>query len=206
MAGTGKLVDLAGDAVRGAIRAYHGSPARGIRQFDPKRIGSSGNGTAIGYGFNFSEDPGFARQYTPFTGKTYEVEIGYPEDSLLRLDESPAGQHLDAISDMIARAPVNSWQGEAIADLARGKSAHTVLESLLRSYNTADMGRSKNMARIASELFDRQIPGGVTQTYGPKAYVMYPGTEDSISILRKYGLLPATLGAEGLVNQQQPGE
>ena len=36
---------------------------------------------------------------------------------------------------------------------------------------------------------------------GSRNYVMFPGTEDRIRILRKYGLAPATLGAEGLLNQ-----
>ena len=190
------------DTIRSLIRAYHGSPARNIRKFDPNRIGSAKNGTALGYGFNFSEDPLFARQYRPMLGKTYEVEIGYPESSLIALDERPTGDKRAALADMVYEAPSNFWRDDATQELMVGGNSQLVLESLLRAYNTEQMDRQKNLARIASELFDRQIPGARSDHYGPRTYVMYPGSEDRIRVLRKFGLAPATLGAEGLLNQQ----
>lgn len=198
--------DRFGDAVRSVIRAYHGSPARNIRKFDPAKIGSARNGTALGYGFNFSEDPGFARQYTPMLGKTYEVEIEYPESSLIALDQRPTSDMRAALADMVYEAPSNSWRDEAAQELLVGAQSQTVLESLLRAYNTEKMDRQTNLARIAAELFDRKIPGARSDYYGPRTYVMYPGSEDKIRILRKYGLLPATLAVEGLLNQQPEEE
>lgn len=190
------------DTIRSLIRAYHGSPSRSIKKFDPGRIGSARNGTALGYGFNFSEDPSFARQYRPFTGKTYEVEIDYPEESLLAMDAPLAGHKLEAVADMVEQAPSSFWRDDAIGGMIAKSNSNMVLESLLRAYNTEEMDRQGNLARIATELFDRQIPGAVSEYYGPKAYVMFPGTEDRIRILRKYGLAPATLGAEGLLNPE----
>jgi hypothetical protein len=42
-------------------------------------------------------------------------------------------------------------------------------------------------------------------TAGSRNYVMFPGTEDSISILRKYGLLPA-VGAGAAAMSQNPAQ
>ena len=191
------------DSIRSLIRAFHGSPSRNIRKFDPSKIGSARNGTALGYGFNFSEDPGFARQYRPMLGKTYEVEIEYPESSLIALDERPTGDTRAALADIVYEAPSNFWRDDATETMMLGGSSQAVLDSLLRAYNTEGGGRQDNLARIASELFDRQIPGARSDYYGPRTYVMYPGSEDQIRILRKFALAPATLGAEGLVSQQQ---
>lgn len=190
------------DSIRSLIRAFHGSPARSIRKFDPSKIGSARNGTALGYGFNFSADPLFARQYRPMLGKTYEVEIDYPESSLIALDERPTGDMRAALADMVYEAPSNFWRDDATQELLVGNESQVVLESLLRAYNTEEMDRQKNLARIATELFDRQIPGARSDHYGPRAYVMYPGSEDRIRVLRKFGLAPATIGAEGLLNDR----
>lgn len=192
------------DSIRSLIRAFHGSPSRNIRKFDPSKIGSARNGTALGYGFNFSEDADFARQYRPMRGKTYEVEIGFPEDSLLQLDAPLSGQQFEAVADMVDQAPSNFWKDDAIGGMIAKSDSQLVLESLLRAYNTEDMDRQKNLARIATELFDRQVPGARSDYYGPRTYVMYPGSEDRIRVLRKFGLAPATLGAEGLLNGREP--
>jgi hypothetical protein len=300
-------VDTLGDAVRGAIRAYHGSP-HNFDRFDARKINTGEGAQAYGHGHYFagSEDTGkFYRdsvkapteeerqllqgirrtssrlmrerdnastaleqlaksEGTPAfgwgaikdlpdthaarklkydierlqiaidkslaeegalygrvhsrPGHMYEVEIDYPESTLLDLDAPAAGPHKAALLEAAFDAPQNKWQRMAIGEIASPSTpSHVAMESLLRAHNAEKAnkmaGRMSSQAAVADSLFRAGVPGARyfdqgsrSAGQGTRNYVMFPGTEDSISILRKYGLLPATLGAEGLVNQQQPGE
>ena len=279
-------VDRAGDAVRGAIRAYHASP-HNFAKFDASKIGTGEGEQAYGHGLYFAQSPAVMEEYyknfkaaapgqrkafnpivtehadevlrrqgnlaaalkelrddfdylsqsspheatqyrdamdyllgsaRPSRPTRYEVEIDYPEATLLDLDAPATGPHKAALLEAAFDAPQNKWQQMAIEEIAsRSTPSQVAMGSLMRAHNAEKAnkmaGRMSSQAAVADSLFRAGVPGAryfdqVSRSagQGTRNYVMFPGTEDSISILRKYGLLPATLGAEGLVNQQQPGE
>jgi hypothetical protein len=122
------------------------------------------------------------------TGKAYEVEIGYPESSLLDFDAPVSEQ------SGIVRDAVRSLLGADAVGL-RGKVAH---DNIAKFY-----GDDLSDAGAARALLENGVPGtryfdGLSRTEqkGTRNYVMFPGTEDSIRILRKYGMLaPIAAGA-----------
>lgn len=158
----------------------------------------------------------FLPESTP--GKQYEVEIQYPEDSLLDWD-SPIGEQSTALPfDFLARRDayydaISSGTRPQLTPRDRlshivhfapekpGKVLYGDLESTLGAPGASAFLREAGVPGV--RYFDGQSRSAGE---GTRNYVMFPGTEDSIRILRKYGLLPATLGAEGLVNQQQAAE
>ena len=75
-------------------------------------------------------------------------------------------------------------------------AGHTVYR-LMEGVSAAQVMRDAGVPGV--RYFDM---GSRSSQRGTRNYVMFPGTEDRIRILRKYGLAPATLGAEGLLNQQ----
>jgi hypothetical protein len=134
-------------------------------------------------------------------GHIYEVEIGFPEEALLDLDSPLAGEHKAAVLGAAFAAPANKWQSMAIAEAAGGDTpAKVPLESLMRAYNALQpdpyAGRVPSQAAVSRSLLERGIPGNRyldassrSSGQGTRNYVMFPGTEDRIRILRKYGLL-----------------
>jgi hypothetical protein len=117
-------------------------------------------------------------------GHMYEVEIARPERELLDWDRLVEEQS-DSVRSAVARV-----LGD---DQISGKYAYNHLE------------QSMGSPRAAAELLAaRGIPGiryldGNSRSagQGTRNYVMFPGTEDSIRILRKYGLL-APMAAAGM--------
>lgn len=121
-------------------------------------------------------------------GHMYEVQIDYPEEALLDLD-APVGGQSQAVRDALsefARAPLHFTFGQ---EGWRGKNAYM---------SVAEQGASQ--AEASRVLRERGIPGlrywdgnSRTSGRGTQNYVMFPGTEDRIKILRQYGLLPPLL-------------
>jgi hypothetical protein len=116
-------------------------------------------------------------------GHMYEVEIGRPEQELLDWDRI-VGEQSDSVRSAVARV-----LGD---DQISGKYAYKHLE------------QSMGSPRAAAELLAaRGVPGiryldGNSRAagQGSRNYVMFPGTEDQIRILRKYGLMaPIAAGA-----------
>lgn len=139
--------------------------------------------------------------FGPRKGKVYEVEIGHPEDALLDYDrpfatlggingaavlrqEKPA-----VLSERMLRALQDgSWRFESYAGW------QNAAEELARLPNTPGGARALMEAGVPGvRYFDGSSRGAAE---GTRNYVMFPGTEDSIRILRKYGLLaPIAAGA-----------
>lgn len=134
-------------------------------------------------------------------GHMYEVEIGYPEEALLDYDRpfaTPGGirgaavlrqENPDILTEPMLRAlrdgswrfeSYAGWQNaaEALARLPKTQSgAQALMEAGVPGIRYLDQG-----SRAAGE--------------GTRNFVMFPGTEDRIRILRKYGLLaPVAAGA-----------
>jgi hypothetical protein len=125
--------------------------------------------------------------------RMYEVEIGHPEESLLDWDK-PFSAQPPGVMSAAERAGVynRKWPrqelsvGEAIA--LRGD----------------EFGRGE----LEENLFSAGIPGikyfdgqSRRRGQGTRNYVMFPGTEDQIRILRKYGwMAPVAAGAASQYN------
>ena len=128
-------------------------------------------------------------------GKMYDVEINHPPDSLLDWD-APFGQQPESVKAFSKASGYPGVTGEA-------RDGERLWYNLKQSYNPA---------KAASTLVDAGVPGiryldrgSRAQGSGTYNYVMFPGTEDSISILRKYGLLPA-VGVGAAAMSQNPAQ
>jgi hypothetical protein len=143
--------------------------------------------------------------FGPRPGKTYEVEIAHPKNAYLDFDaplsaQGPGVMHalrkLDAVPELPSSVP---WE-------PTGQHAYKRLVELR-------LANASGASRKASELLAAEgVPGiryldeysrGAKE--GTKNIVAFPGTEDSIRILRKYGLLApiaagAAAGSEDAVN------
>jgi hypothetical protein len=126
-------------------------------------------------------------------GKVYEVEIGHPEPSLLDLDASPNEQ-----SPVVRRAL------ERLGLVRPGPI--TPSNNLSGFAAIRRLAEDRSPAGAAKALLGEGVPGvryldGMSrwQKAGTRNYVMFPGTEDSIRILRKYAI-PGAVGT-GVASQ-----
>jgi hypothetical protein len=198
------------------IRAYHGSRAAQeimAGGFDPRFIGRE-NGTAQGHGYYFTEDPALARWY----GDPVPVEIAVPSHAVADW-YAPArrqGDLLDRFAAAVEAAPENRWKGDAFAELMRKDGqAQLAYQSLLRAHNVGNgsqrLGRYEAGRRASEALVRHGILGGhwvddMAAAPGLRNVVMFPGTEDSIRILRKYGVMapvPVAAGTAGATMEDQ---
>jgi|DEB0MinimDraft_10_1074344.scaffolds.fasta_scaffold05009_6 hypothetical protein len=181
-------------------------------------------------GYDVAEEAQRAREQM---GTGYEIEIGYPEESLLDWDANLTEQ-----PESVVRAirqlgmPTVDESGQVVpgdggiqwphsgSDVGRAYGFNN--PSDVRGFNIyravthlpgvrieAPSSESERFKAASAALQSAGVPGlryldGSSRRAGEgsRNYVMFPGTEDRIRILRKYGLAPATLGAEGLLNQQ----
>ena len=128
-------------------------------------------------------------------GKVYEVEINHPEPSLLDLDASPNEQ-----SPIVRRAMEN-------LGLVR-PGPITPSNNLSGFAAMRRLSEDRSPAGAAKALLGEGVPGvryldGVSRSVkdGTRNYVMFPGTEDSIRILRKYAI-PGAVGT-GVASQYE---
>ena len=122
----------------------------------------------------------------------YEVEIGHPENELLDWDANFVNQS----------PPVQSaLRNLGVTDDDMFSSGKGLVRAVYESINPLKLEPSdKNVSVL---LRQQGIPGlryldqgSRSAGEGTRNYVMFPGTEDSIRILRKYGMLgPAAAGA-----------
>ena len=144
----------------------------------------------------------------PPPGHMYAVEIGYPEEALLNWDK-PMGEAMAARLTPKLRVGLERGIQDRLdlgqlgrhADNLRAMRDNPALATgqVLHEGLSADVGS----ASAARGLLNAGIPGIRYLDQGSRAagqgtrnYVMFPGTEDSIRILRKYGLLaPMAAGA-----------
>jgi hypothetical protein len=158
---------------------------------DARRIGAS-NGTGQGHGYYFTQDKDLSRWY----GQPIDVEIAIPQQSMADW-YAPArkqGDVLDRIAAAIQEAPENTWKGDAWKELMRRDGeTNAAYQSLLRAHNVGDGGERLGRyeaGRRASDAFSRHgVLGGYWQDEmatapGLNNYVIFPGAEDQIRILR----------------------
>lgn len=123
-------------------------------------------------------------------GRSYELEVGYPRESLLEYDVPLYSQRPEVL-ERLRGVSQDLFNELVVLPDADGAMFYNKLAGWTPRQDPSIRGQ-----RAASEsLFNAGIPG---HAYGGRSekYVFYPGTEDSIRILRKYGLLgPAAAGA-----------
>ncbi len=144
-------------------------------------------------------------------GHMYEVEIAHPESRLLDWDAPLRGQSAGepGVIDR-ASAGLDSRHRDELVSLPEwgermpGSGLYRRLVSAYEQQLQGPLGVRRHAPAMASRaLFEAGVPGvryfdGFSRRAqsGTRNYVMFPGTEDSIRILRKYGLLaPIAAGA-----------
>lgn len=133
----------------------------------------------------------------PNKGRMYEVEIGHPEESLLDWD-APMSQQPRSVQRAF---------GDMAMDMP-GDGRRVYQDIATRRGEEFDDDMTGTLANISAsrELLDEGIPGiryldaGSRRAgEGTRNYVIFPGAEDQIRILRKYGLLAPV--ASGVASQ-----
>jgi hypothetical protein len=138
-------------------------------------------------------------RFGPRPGKTYEVEIDFPEDRFLdydaRLEHQPP-----YVRERLARL---DYSAPHLMREARetGGGGQAIIDAARYSYPTTPSAGSKILA-------DAGIPGvryldeySRGASVGTRNYVAFPGAEDSIRILRKYAV-PGAVGT-GVASQYE---
>lgn len=129
-----------------------------------------------------------ADEATKVPGKVYEVEIAHPERSLLDLDATP-----DEQSPSVRRA---------LESLGLVRSGPITPRNNISGFAALRrLSEDRSPAEAAKAFLGEGVPGaryfdGISraQKDGSRNYVMFPGTEDQIRILRKYAV-PGAIGA-----------
>jgi hypothetical protein len=126
-------------------------------------------------------------------GRTYELEIGVPRDSLMEYDVPVYAQQPDVLEKM------RSVDSQLVDDLVSAGEEGLAGADGAAFYNVLSGGsfldppRPGGQRKASEALFKAGIPG---HSYRGNAdnYVFYPGIEDQIRILRKYAV-PGAIGA-----------
>jgi len=135
-------------------------------------------------------------------GRMYEVEIAHPESSLLDWDASFARQ---------PPAVQESLRTLGITEDDMFSSGRGIMWAVRDTIDPMKMPPDARSAAI--RMAEHGVPGvryldrGSRRAGdGTRNYVMFPGTEDSIRILRKYGLLAPIAAGAAYEDGQQPVE
>jgi hypothetical protein len=151
-------------------------------------------------------------------GRMYEVEVGLPEDALLNYD-APISQQPMAIrnNSALLEMAADEARNNALQATTQGRHDHwwnlannpsqapaSLAVQAGRHRRPVGAGRPPMGPEQFSEyLFESGIPGiryldqgSRSAGEGTRNYVIFPGAEDSIRILRKYGMMaPIAAGA-----------
>jgi hypothetical protein len=126
--------------------------------------------------------------------RTYNVEIGHPEETLLDWD-APISRQPTVVQRVFGEFAVDrpGDGGRIYRDIAtrHGEAFDDDVTGVLGNLEASKELLSEGIPGIRYLDQDSRAAGK-----GTRNYVMFPGTEDSIRILRKYGLLaPIAAGA-----------
>lgn len=228
LAGGGALAPRGALASGGApIRAYHGSP-HDFDRFDARKIGAGEGGQSYGHGLYFAENPAVAQSYKDTFGRAAPgkmYEVGIHEDPRLMLNwDSPVAAQPARARELAGDLGVLRDRTLDMTDLKQqlqrmlGEKVQSTPHSipLPAATNGAEMyngiigelarrNPGADMNKLARSFPAADIPGiryldGMSREggKGTSNYVMFPGTEESIEILRKYGLAaPLPLALSG---------
>lgn len=122
-------------------------------------------------------------------GRVYEVEIAHPESALLNLDAMPNEQS-PSVKQALGRMGFATGDNLPPRQRVSGFAAMRRMSDDLSPAGAAERLRGEGVPGLRYFDQDSRITGE-----GTRNYVMFPRTEDSIRILRKYGLLAPMAGA-----------
>lgn len=132
-------------------------------------------------------------------GHMYEVEIGQPEEAMLDYD-ALLGQQSPYVKERLAR--LDRWAPHIMRPAREVGIGQSVVEAIRNSYPRSPSAGFK-------VLSDAGIPGvryldqfSRDAGAGTRNYVVFPGAEDSIRILRKYAV-PGAIGTGAAAMQEQ---
>jgi hypothetical protein len=127
-------------------------------------------------------------------GRMYEVEIAHPENSLLDWDR-PLKSQGDVVRELLLPFR-NDKYDLSIGDGTDYETGATAVHRIAGAFDD-DMAEAADALRKAGIPGIRYLDrGSRARADGTRNYVMFPGTEDSIRILRKYGMMaPIAAGA-----------
>ena len=145
-------------------------------------------------------------------GHMYEVEIDYPEEALLDHDSpfmTPAGSvaagvlraHNPAAISPRTLREIQSGEWRFISPSPQYGSPYQRAASELHGLARTP-GGSAALAEAGIPGIRYLDQGSRSSGEGTRNYVMFPGTEDRIRILRKYGLLPPLAGAGAMGGEE----
>ena len=139
-------------------------------------------------------------------GRTYELEFPFSEDQLLKWD-APLQEQPRSVQDA-----AESLLGPSLYDWMRNSewrnNGAELYWTLAGRQAGTNMPTPEQMQVASRKLYEAGVPG---HTYsdewdgGAVNFVAYPGTEDSIRILRKYGVMapvPMAAGAAGATMEE----
>lgn len=192
--------------VENPIKGFHGSPhefkpepGHPIGRFNSEKIGTGEGLQEFGYGHYIAENentaqgykrPIWANEHEAPPGHMYEVAIHAPRDRFLNWD-APLSAQSDAVREALAKI-----DGFRVMDrdlrVMRGSDY-----ALYERPQDALVARFGSPEAASAELSKVGIPGARHVDEAPhNNYVVFPGNEGLIEILRKYGLLgPVAAGA-----------
>jgi hypothetical protein len=205
--------DSTDPAVRAAMWAHrHGGPADAVAALqstiDNSMFGKSSwdsqlNTAAIEYLQSGGELPELPK------GHMYQVEIGYPEESLLDYDRpfsSPPGvvsakalrevYPFDISDKTLGAIKDGSWR----LDAYDGRPYQNAAVAILKMASTRQGADALRAAGVPGIRYRDQVSRG--SSGGTRNYVIFPGGEDRIQILRKYGLLPPLMAPAMMQDDQ----
>lgn len=130
-------------------------------------------------------------------GHMYEVDLGYPDDALLDIDRPFSGRAGILGSEVLRKYNPASISEDTLRALQDGSWRFDVTSYPYQAAGV-DLAKMAKHPSGAAALRDAGIPGvryldqlsrGATGNV-TRNYVIFPGAEDRIQILRRYGLLP----------------
>lgn len=192
--------------VENPIRGFHGSPhdfkpepGFPLGRFRADKIGTGEGLQEFGFGHYIAQNentaqgykrPIWASEHEAPHGHMYEVAIHAPEDRFLNWD-APLSAQSEAVREALSKI-----DGVRVLDkdlrVMRGSDY-----ALYERPQDALVARFGSPEAASAELSKVGIPGARHLDEAPHSnYVVFPGNEGLIEILRKYGLLgPVALGA-----------
>ena len=131
-------------------------------------------------------------------GRTYELEVAVPRDSLMAWDAPLSYQSPEVLEKL------RSVNSQIVDDLSGSPDGIAALfYRVLAGGNVFDTPSLRQQRGASEALFDAGIPGHVYEgARGQENYVFYPGIEDQIRILRKYAI-PGAVGTGAAAMQEE---
>lgn len=145
-------------------------------------------------------------------GSMFEVAIDAPRDSFLNYDNPFRSQAGVTAANVLERVAPGAIDEDTLRGIQAGPDRLAVrFDNVARSLAARRIRKLAENPDGAGELMRAGIPGiqyvddSLLSTKGiapATNYVMFPGTEDRIRILRKYGLLPPLAGAGAMGGEE----